>query len=187
MCRKLRFLCCHVHLPKTPITKPVEERKSLFKTAPNDSDSVRKIFDHFKEKGMTDIGIITGTTAFGAAGRTQMKALSKEYGINILADETYNPGDTDMTSQLVKIKNANVKAIINWEIVPGQSIVPKNMKQLKIEIPLYQSHGFANVQNMPKRAKLRKALFFLPEESWRLTLCRMTILRKLFWQSTKRV
>lgn len=128
------------------ITKPVADRKWIFKTAPNDSDAVRKIYDHLKEKGITDIGIITGTSAFGAAGRTQMKNLAKEYGINILADETYNPNDTDMTPQLVKIRNANVKALINWDIVPAQSIVPKNMKQLKIEIPLYQSHGFANIK-----------------------------------------
>lgn len=142
------------------ITKPVEERKWVFKTAPNDSDAVRKIFDHLKEKGLTDIGIITGTTAFGAAGRTQMKNLAQEYGINILADETYNPTDTDMTSQLVKIKNANVKAIINWEIVPGQSIVPKNMKQLKLEIPLYQSHGFANIKYAEAAGEAGEGIIF---------------------------
>lgn len=128
------------------ITTPVAERKWIFKTAPNDSDAAHRIFEHMKKKGYTSIGLITGTTGFGDAGRTQLKALAPEYGLTIAADETYGPGDTDMTAQLVRIKNANPQAIVSWEIVPAQSIIPQNLRQLKIDIPFYQSHGFANVK-----------------------------------------
>ncbi|HPA47920.1 MAG TPA: ABC transporter substrate-binding protein, partial [bacterium] len=67
-------------------------------------------------------------------------------GIEIVADETYGAKDTDMTAQLTKIKGTDAQAVVNWEIVPGQSIVPKNMKQLGMTIPLYHSHGFGNVK-----------------------------------------
>jgi branched-chain amino acid transport system substrate-binding protein len=128
------------------IVVPVAERKYIFKTPQKDSDAVRKIYGRLNKKGVTDVGIITGTTGFGNAGRGQLKTLAGEYKINIVADETYSPADTDMTAQLVKIKNAGAKAVINWSIVPAQSIVPKNMKQLKMDIPLYQSHGFGNIK-----------------------------------------
>jgi branched-chain amino acid transport system substrate-binding protein len=126
--------------------KPIEERKWIFKVAQNDSDAIRRIYDHQKEKGITKIGIMTDTTGFGAAGRTLLIDMAPGYGITVLADETYSPADTDMTAQLVKIKNSGAEAIVNWSIAPAQSIVPQNMVQLKMTIPLYQSHGFGNIK-----------------------------------------
>ena len=142
------------------IVDPVAERKWVFKTPQRDSDCVKRIYDHMAAHNIKDIGIITGTTGFGAAGRGQLKEIAKSYGINILADETYGPGDTDMTAQLVKIKNAGAKAVINWSIVPAQSIVPQNMKQLKIEIPLYQSHGFGNVKYAAAAGEAGEGIIF---------------------------
>jgi branched-chain amino acid transport system substrate-binding protein len=128
------------------IVTPVAERKWVFKVAQNDSDCVRRIYDHMKLKKVSKIGIITTTTGFGAAGRDQLKKLAPEYGITLIADETYDPTATDMTAQLMKIKNAGAQAVINWSIEPAQSIVPQNLKQLKLNLPLYQSHGFANLK-----------------------------------------
>ena len=128
------------------IVMPAAERKWIFKTPQKDSDAVRRIYDHMTKNGIKDIGIISGTTGFGNAGRNQLKLIAGEYGIKIVADETYGPSDTDMTAQLVKIRNAGAKAVVNWSIVPAQSIVPKNMRQLKMTIQLYQSHGFGNVK-----------------------------------------
>lgn len=128
------------------ITTPAAERKWVFKTAPNDSDAARNIFAHMNAHKIAKVGIMTDSTGFGAAGREQLKAISGEYGIQIVADETYEPSATDMTAPLINIRNSGALAIINWSIVPAQSIVPKNMKDLKMTIPLYQSHGFANIK-----------------------------------------
>mgnify|MGYP003933058453 CR=1 FL=1 len=128
------------------ITNPPEERRWIFKMGQNDSDAARKIYDHMTANNISKVGIITGTTGFGAAGREQLKELAGGYGMEIVADETYSPGATDMTAQLIKIRNSVARAVINWSIVPAQSIVPKNMKQLQMELPLYQSHGFANIK-----------------------------------------
>jgi branched-chain amino acid transport system substrate-binding protein len=142
------------------ITTPVEERKWIFKTAQNDSDAVRRIYDHMIANGIKDIGIMSETTGFGDAGRTQLKELAKEYNINIVGEETYAPTDTDMTAQLIRIKNTGAKAIVNWSIVPAQSIVPQNMRQLKIDIPLYQSHGFANIKYAEAAGEAAEGIIF---------------------------
>jgi branched-chain amino acid transport system substrate-binding protein len=39
-----------------------------------------------------------------------------------------------------------VQAVVNWSIVPAQSTVAKNMKQLGLNVPLFQSHGFGNLK-----------------------------------------
>ncbi len=126
--------------------EPADQRRNIFKVAPNDSDAIRVIYDHIVARDLKKIGIITGTTGFGAAGRTLMLEMAPEYGLEIVADETYSPGDTDMTAQLINIRNRGAEAIINWSIVPAQSIIPQNIRQLRIEIPFYQSHGFCNVR-----------------------------------------
>jgi branched-chain amino acid transport system substrate-binding protein len=128
------------------IVVPVEERKWIFKSPQKDSDAVRRIYEDMNKKGISRIGIITGTTGFGNGGRAQLGFLAPDYNIKILTDETYSPSDTDMTAQLLNIKKTDPQAIVNWSIVPAQSIVAKNMKQLKMDLPLYQSHGFGNVK-----------------------------------------
>ena len=125
------------------IVNPVA--KWVFKTPQKDSDCVIRIYEHMKSKGISKIAIITGTTGFGAAGRNELKKYATpEMGIEIVADETYTPADTDMTAQLTKIKAAEAQAVVNWSIVEAQVNVAKNMRQLGMTIPLYQSHGFGN-------------------------------------------
>jgi len=123
-----------------------KQNKWVFKTPQKDSHAAEKIFEHMKANGIKRIALLTGTTGFGAQGREQLKKLAPVWGMEIVADETYGPKDSDMTVQLTKIKAKNTQAIINWSIVPAQAIVCKNMKQLGIELPLYQSHGFGNIK-----------------------------------------
>ena len=118
--------------------------KWVFKTPQKDSDCVIRIYEHMLSKGMKKAAIITGTTGFGAAGREQLKKIAAEMEIEIVADETYAPGDTSMEAQLTKIRGTDAQAVINWSIVPAQVIVPKNMRQLGMDLQLYQSHGFGN-------------------------------------------
>lgn len=142
------------------ITNPPEKRRWVFKMGQNDSDAARRIYGHMNKNGIEKVGILTGTTGFGDAGRTQLKKLADEYGIAIVADETYAPGDTDMTAQLIRIRNSGARAVINWSIVPAQSIVPRNMEQLKLDMPLYQSHGFANIKYAEAAGKAAEGSIF---------------------------
>ena len=51
-----------------------------------------------------------------------------------------------LTAEVTKLKAANVQAILNWSIEPAQSIVIKNARQVGLTVPIFQSHGFANIQ-----------------------------------------
>mgnify|MGYP000020464072 CR=1 FL=1 len=140
------------------IVTPV--KKWVFKTPQKDSDAVRKIYDYMRKKGISKIAIITGTTGFGAEGRKWLKKLAPEFGITILADETYGPKDTDMTAQLTRIKATDAQALVNWSIVPAQAIVPKNMRQLGMKMPLFQSHGFGNIKYVEAAGEAAEGIIF---------------------------
>lgn len=142
------------------ISKPAADRKWIFKLGQNDSDAVRRIYENMNKKGIKKVGVLTATTGFGNAGRKKLTEMANEFGIQLVADESYAPTDTDMTAQLLKIQKAGAEAAVNWSIEPAQSIVPKNMKQLKMTIPLYQSHGFANVKYAEAAGDAAEGLIF---------------------------
>ncbi|KAF0218510.1 MAG: branched-chain amino acid transport system substrate-binding [Geobacteraceae bacterium] len=124
------------------ITEPV--KKWVFKTPANDHVAGEKILNYMAQQKQKSIALLTVSDGFGSSGREQLKALAAQKGFKIVADEVYGPKDTDMTPQLTKIKGTKPDAIICWGTNPGPAVVTKNMKQLGIKIPLYQSHGVAS-------------------------------------------
>jgi len=113
----------------------------IFKTPQRSSTAVRKIYQYLKKKKLTRIAILTATDGFGKDGRKWLKKLAPEYGLTIVAEESFNPRDTDMTAQLAKIWRRKPRVIVAWTIGPAGAIIAKNVKQLGITVPLFQCHG----------------------------------------------
>ncbi|SDH64581.1 ABC transporter substrate-binding protein [Roseospirillum parvum] len=125
------------------IIDPVQ--KWVFKTPHTDRMACQKIFEHMQGEGIQRIGMISGTGGFGKSMQGQCQEVAGDYGIEILADETYGPKDTDMTAQLTKIKGTEgIQAVLNPGFGQGPAIVTKNFRQLGFEVPMYQSHGVAS-------------------------------------------
>ncbi|MES9870691.1 MAG: ABC transporter substrate-binding protein [Sedimenticola sp.] len=119
-------------------------KKWVFKTPHTDKMAAAKIFEDMKAQGITKVALISGSGGFGKSGRKQTLALAPEYGIEIVADESYGKKDTDMTAQLTKMRDTDAQAILNFGFGTGPAIVTKNVRQLGIKLPLYQSHGVAS-------------------------------------------
>jgi branched-chain amino acid transport system substrate-binding protein len=115
--------------------------KYVFKSPQRSSIAVKKLYSYLKSKNIKTIGLLTATDGFGKDGLKWLEKLAPEYGLEIVAKESFGPQDTDMTAQLTKIKNAKPQAIICWTIGPAGAIVSKNKAQLGIDIPLFQCHG----------------------------------------------
>ena len=117
----------------------------VFKIVATDKMACEKIMDDLKKRKLNNLALISGSGGFGKSMRKQCKIVAEKVGINIVADETYGKKDTDMTAQLLKIKNTKgVDAILNPGFGSGPAIVAKNYHQLKMTQPLYESHGVAS-------------------------------------------
>jgi branched-chain amino acid transport system substrate-binding protein len=125
------------------IVNPVASH--VFKTAQKDSHAAALIFQDMKKRGITRIAVFSSNTGFGKAGKEQIAKLAPEYGIQIVLDEVYDKAATDLSAEATKLKGSNAQAVLNWSIEPAQSILVKNIRQLGITIPIYQSHGFGNL------------------------------------------
>ncbi|MCX8007110.1 MAG: ABC transporter substrate-binding protein [Coriobacteriia bacterium] len=95
------------------------------------------------KKGYTKIALISDTGGFGKDGHDIIVKEAPAAGITIVADETFNPGDTDVSSQLTKIRAANPDAVLMWNAGKEAALVAKGMKQLGMKQPLFGGHGNA--------------------------------------------
>lgn len=119
-------------------------QKWLFKVPHTDRMAAEKIFQDMQKKGFTKVALISGSGGFDKSGRVQSLAMAEKYGITIVADESYGNKDMDMTSQLTKIRSSDAQTILNFGFGKAPAIVTKNIKQLGISLPIYQSHGVAS-------------------------------------------
>ena len=125
------------------IVEPV--KKWVFKTPHTDRMACEKIFVDMKARNISKIGLISGSGGFDKSMRAQCLEVAKNYGIEIVADETYGAKDTDMTAQLTKMRqNAQIQAVLNAGFGAGPAILTKNFRQIGMTVPLYQSHGVAS-------------------------------------------
>jgi branched-chain amino acid transport system substrate-binding protein len=125
------------------IIEPV--KKWVFKTPHTDRMACEKVFADLNSRHLTKLALISGTGGFDKSMRAECLKVAPNYKIQIVADEVYGAGDTDMTVQLTKIKNtAGVQAVLNPGFGQGPTIVTKNFKQLAVNLPFYQSHGVAS-------------------------------------------
>ncbi len=132
----------------------------VFKTPQKDSYVAKWIFSTMQSMGIKRIGIVAANTGFGNAGKGQLEKYAPDFGIEIAIAETYDRAATDLTALLTKLKAKNVDAVVNWSIVPAQSIVPKNMKQLGMDVPLFQSHGFGNTKYIEAAGAAAEGIIF---------------------------
>ncbi|MEM0909005.1 MAG: ABC transporter substrate-binding protein [Pseudomonadota bacterium] len=117
----------------------------VFKAPHTDKMACEKIFEDMQKRGLSKVGMISGTGGFGKSMRGQCLNVAPNYGIEIVADETYGPRDSDMTPQLTNIKNTEgLEALINPGFGQGPAIVTRNVAQLGMDVPFYQSHGVAS-------------------------------------------
>lgn len=96
--------------------------------------------------GMTKIAVITDTGGYGKDGLAILEESAPDAQVEIVAKETFNAGDTDMTTQLTKIKGSEAQAIVMWTAGAEASTIAKNREQLAIDLPLVAGSGIARRQ-----------------------------------------
>lgn len=140
------------------IVKPV--KKWVFKTPQSDALAVSELFTYFAKKQISRVAILTSTGGFGVTGKEAIEAAAPGAKMSLVASETFADKDTDMTVQLTKIKGSGAQALLVWGTNPAPALIAKNVKQLGITIPLFQSHGIANQKFIDLTAGAAEGVIF---------------------------
>ncbi len=122
------------------IVEPV--RKWTFKIPHSDRMGAEKVLADLKKRGLTRLALLSENVGFGKSGRDQVLKLAPAMGIQVVVDEVYGPKDPDVTPQLTKVRsNPNVDALFVFGTGQGPAVVTRNIRQLGLTMPVYQSHG----------------------------------------------
>ena len=122
---------------KDPKSLPKWTFKSPYKAA----DAMGKICQYMSKHGIKKIGFIYSNEGFGKDGLRNVMVQAPKYGVEIVAQEAFQPKDVDMTAQLTRINAKGVDGIIAWTVGPAMGIIAKNVKQLGIKAQLFECHG----------------------------------------------
>jgi len=118
----------------------------VFQTPWSNSLVVPFTFDYVESLGITKIAVIADSGGFGADGVAVIKDTIGDTSLELVAEESFNPGDTDMTGQLTKIKGSGAEATLLWTAGREAATVAKNAVTLNLGMPLIGSHGNARVE-----------------------------------------
>ncbi len=125
------------------IVDPV--KKYVFKMNHTDAVAITKVMDHMGSQGIKNIGIIAGTDAFGRAALVEARKLAPTRNIKIVREESFNPKDTDMTTQLTKIRQeSEIQAVLNLGFGEPAVMLARGYTQLGIKLPHYGTHAIAS-------------------------------------------
>jgi branched-chain amino acid transport system substrate-binding protein len=100
----------------TEITKPMSPGADnyMFRVSMVDREQVSGLVAYAKKSGTTKIGLMGETTGYGQGGLKDLEEIAKMHGLTPLAVEKFAVSDTDMTSQLNKMKAAGVETVLVW-------------------------------------------------------------------------
>jgi len=80
-----------------------------------DRDQVGALMAYVKNNSASKVvGLMAETTGYGQGGLKDMQEIAALQGLKIVATERFAVADTDMTSQLNKMKSANVDTVVVW-------------------------------------------------------------------------
>ncbi len=125
-----------------PITKPVTPY--VFSMGPTDRIVVHNLMTALRDRNIKRISLIHSVDAFGQSGGSIVKELASQYGVEVVSVETFNPQDTNMSPQLLRIKEGKPEALVIWALHPGPTIVLRNAKEIGMPMQLFSSYSSAS-------------------------------------------
>jgi branched-chain amino acid transport system substrate-binding protein len=101
----------------TDITKPMSAGADnyMFRVSMVDREQVAALLAYVRKNPASKVvGLMAETTGYGQGGMKDMQEIAALQGIKPASIERFGVGDTDMTSQLNKMKAAGVDTIVVW-------------------------------------------------------------------------
>ena len=157
-----------------------ERANYIFRNAAPDNIQAPMIVDQaIGRGGFKKPAILADSTNYGQLGREDLEKALAAKGVKAVATEKFNIGDTDMTAQLLRAKEAGADVILTYGIGPELAQIANGQAKLGWKVPLIGSwtlsmasfidtsgangngatmpQTFVQLPNTPKRAAFIKA------------------------------
>ncbi|QAT61924.1 hypothetical protein EQM13_10120 [Acidilutibacter cellobiosedens] len=116
----------------------------IFRTAANDSFQADALVKYAKEDlGITKVATFTASDDYGQSGAKLLKNAIEKYGLELVANPTYNNGDKDFKPQLITIRDNGAQAIFMWGLYTEAALISNQSQQLGLDVQLFGASGMA--------------------------------------------
>jgi branched-chain amino acid transport system substrate-binding protein len=124
----------------TQFKAPEYKYNYIFRTSANDTIQSGMIAEEaVTRQGFKKPAILADSTNYGQLGREDLEKALSARGIKPVAEEKFNIGDTDMTSQLLRAKQAGADVILTYAIGPELAQIANGMAKLGWKLPMIGS------------------------------------------------
>ncbi|WP_126426520.1 ABC transporter substrate-binding protein [Brevibacillus marinus] len=109
-----------------------EEKNYIFRVAPYDRGQVETMLKFLvEEKKLTKLGLLHDTTGYGQGGKKDVEdVLKNKYNLQLAVIESFQVNDTNMEAQLLKMREANVEAVVFYGLAPEAAQYLKSRDKL---------------------------------------------------------
>ncbi len=118
---------------------PEHKNNYIFRTSANDAIQSAMIAEAVKKSGYTKPAIIADSTNYGQLGRADLEKALAERGLKPVAVEKFNIGDTDMTAQALRAKDAGADVVLTYAIGPELAQTVNAVVKLGWKVPVMGS------------------------------------------------
>jgi branched-chain amino acid transport system substrate-binding protein len=126
------------------IVEPAGKKKWFFKTPYNDRLTLDAATDDLRGRFLSPVAFLAADDAYGASGLKEFKALAGQKGIQVSGSEQFADTDKDITAQVTRLQRGKPDAYVIWGTPPAAAIAQRSVRDLGIDVPVYQSFGAAN-------------------------------------------
>jgi branched-chain amino acid transport system substrate-binding protein len=124
----------------TAISTQFKSPNYVFRTSANDLIQSGMIADEaIKRQGFKKPAILADSTNYGQLGREDLERALTRDGAKPVAEEKFNIGDTDMTAQILRAKEAGADVILTYAIGPELAQIANGMAKLGWKVPMIGS------------------------------------------------
>ena len=127
------------------IIQPVDDKRYwMFKTPQTDVQMASGILEHAAARGVKTIAYIGQADTLGEAFHQEVAKYAAEQNVKMVANERFNPRDTSVTGQALRIIAARPDAVVVGSAGTPAALPPKTLVERGYKGLIYHNHGVAN-------------------------------------------
>lgn len=145
------------------VSLTADNLKWIFRTPPTDAMAVDRALAFISGNlQKTNIAVLYDSNAFGSDGLKTIEGKIANYGLTIVAKESYQTDETEegMDTHLTKIQGSNPEVLVVWGTNPGPAKIAVRMQAKGMTIPFVGSHGIANQKFLDDAGAAANGVYF---------------------------
>ncbi|ALV39899.1 hypothetical protein AU252_00910 [Pseudarthrobacter sulfonivorans] len=104
---------------------------------PPDSEQILGLIAFAEDRGFSRIAIMTDTGAYGTGSKAALDRMLPEAGLEIVGDATFEPGASNLTPQLSKLRDSDPDLIAMFTFGSPYAAAMQGLQQIQWSVPVF--------------------------------------------------